>query len=173
MDVERAIKYVSLVNAALWAALLTLWIIGAARSLHPAEVAGLQLFPPPAQIESVARAIVGALYTVFKWVCIAGVVLLGIQSVLGLSGTVLRFIGISVPKGGLKVIVHGVLEILLIKLIVDSALRYFGYVPAELAALEAALFTTWLGVLTLTLAVAAAAYLAWRLLTLRLEIRLR
>jgi len=171
MDVERAIRYVSLVNAALWAALLTLWVISAARALQPAEVAGLRLFPP-LQIESVARAIVSALYAVFKWVCIAGVVLLGIQSVLGLSGTVLRFIGLSPPKGGLKTMVEGVLEILLIKLIVDAVLRHLGYVPAELAALEAALFTTWLGALTLTLAVAAAAYLVWRLLTIRLEITL-
>jgi hypothetical protein len=171
MDVEKALKYVSLVNAALWAALLTLWVIGAARSLQPAEVAGLQLFPP-LQVESVARAIVTALYTVFKWVCIAGVVLLGIQSVLGLSGTILRFVGISVPKGGLNSLVQGILQILLIKLIVDSALRYLGYAPAEIAALEASLFTTWLGALTLALAVVVAAYLVWRLLTLRLEIRL-
>ena len=172
MDVERAIRYVSLVNAALWAALLTLWVVGAARSLYPAEVAGLPLFPPPLQIESVARAIVSALYTVFKWVCVAGVVLLGIQSVLGLSGTVLRFVGISVPRGGLNSLIQGVLQILLIKLIVDAALRYLGYAPAEIAALEAALFTTWLGVLTLALAITVAAYLVWKLLTLRLEIRL-
>jgi hypothetical protein len=172
MDVERAIRYVSLVNAALWAALLTLWVIGAARSLQPAEVAGLPLFPPPLQVESVARAIVGALYTVFKWVCIAGVVLLGIQSVLGLSGTVLRFVGISVPKGGLNSLIQGVLQILLIKLIVDAALKYLGYTPAEIAALEVALFTTWLGALTLALTIAVAAYLVWKLFTLRLEIRL-
>jgi hypothetical protein len=172
MDVERAIRYVSLVNAALWVALLTLWVIGAARALQPAEVAGLPLFPPPLQIESVARAIVGALYTVFKWVCVAGVVLLGIQAVLGLSGTVLRFVGISVPRGGLNTLIQGVLQILLIKLIVDAALRYLGYTPAEVAALEAAFFGTWLGVLTLALAVAAAAYIVWKLLTLRLEIRL-
>jgi len=163
MDVERAIRYVSL---------LTLWVVGAARSLHPAEVAGLPLFPPPLQIESVARAIVGALYTVFKWVCVAGVVLLGIQSVLGLSGTVLRFVGISVPRGGLNSLIQGVLQILLIKLIVDAALRYLGYAPAEIAALEAALFTTWLGALTLALAITVAAYLVWKLLTLRLEIRM-
>jgi hypothetical protein len=173
MDVERAIKYVSLVNAALWAALLTLWVVGAARSLHPAEVGGMPLFPPPVQIESVARAVVGALYAVFKWVCIAGVILLGIQSVLGLSGTVLRFVGISVPRGGLNSMIQGVLQILLIKLIVDAALRYLGYTPAEILALEAALFATWLGVLTLTVAIAVAAYLVWRLFTLRLEIRLR
>ena len=172
MDVERAIRYVSLVNAALWAALLTLWVVGAARSLQPAEVAGLPLFPPPLQIESVARAIVGALYTVFKWVCVAGVVLLGIQSVLGLSGTVLRFVGISVPRGGLNSLIQGVLQILLIKLIVDAALRYLGYAPAEIATLEAAFFTTWLGALTLALAIAIAAYLVWKLLTLRLEIRM-
>jgi hypothetical protein len=171
MDVERAIRYVSLVNAALWAALLTLWVVGAARSLQPAEVAGLPLFPP-LQIESVARAIVSALYTVFKWVCIAGVVLLGIQSVLGLSGTVLRFVGISVPRGGLNSLIQGVLQILLIKLVVDAALRYLGYAPAEIAALEASLFTTWLGALTLALAVVVAAYLVWKLFTLRLEIRL-
>jgi len=173
MDVERAIRYVSLVNAALWAALLALWVVSAARSLQPAEVAGLPLFPPPPlQVESVARAIVSALYTVFKWVCIAGVVLLGIQSVLGLSGTVLRFVGISVPRGGLNSLIQGVLQILLIKLIVDAALRYLGYAPAEIAALEAALFTTWLGALTLALAITVAAYLVWKLLTLRLEIKL-
>jgi hypothetical protein len=172
MDVERAIRYVSLVNAALWAALLTLWVVGAARSLQPAEVAGLPLFPPPLQIESVAKKIVTALYTVFKWVCVAGVVLLGIQSVLGLSGTVLRFVGISVPRGGLNSLIQGVLQILLIKLIVDSALQYLGYTPAEIAALEASLLTTWLGALTLALAIAVAAYLVWKLFTLRLEIRM-
>jgi hypothetical protein len=55
---------------------------------------------------------------------------------------------------------------------VDAALRYLGYAPAEIAALEASLFTTWLGALTLALAVVVAAYIVWRLLTVRLEIRL-
>ena len=97
---------------------------------------------------------------------------MGIQSVLGLSGSILRFVGISVPKGGLNSLVQGILQILLIKLIVDAALRYLGYAPAEIAALEASLFTTWLGALTLALAVVVAAYIVWRLLTVRLEIRL-
>jgi hypothetical protein len=69
MDVEKAIKYVSLVNAVLWTVLITLWVLGSLRSITPAQFLGLDLFPVPLWgVEDIARSIVGMLYTVFKWV---------------------------------------------------------------------------------------------------------
>ena len=174
MDVERAIKYVSLVNAVLWVVLVTIWILGSLRSITPAEFLGLDVFPvPPAGVEDIARGVVGMLYTVFKWVIVAVTILLGIESALGLARDVLGLIGISVPRATLNTLIKNIIQLLLIKVIVDAVLRYFGYVPpAMLEAIETAFLNTWLGWISVLLATIIVVYLLVRYLHIRIEVEI-
>ena len=157
MDVDRAIKHVTLVNAILTTALLSLYLLSALRNVQPAAVLGVPLTPPPLGVEEVGRAVVSALYSVFKWVVVATVVLLGIQATLGLSRSVLGLVGITVPRGGINTLVSGIIQLLLIKLIVDAALRYFGYAPAHVDVAG-----TWLGYAALATGASVTAWLAVR-----------
>jgi len=160
MDVDRAIKYVTLVNAALTTALLSLYLLATLRSVQPVAVLDVPLTPPPLGVEEVGRAVVSALYAVFKWVVIAVTVLLGVQATLGLARSVLGLVGITVPRGGLNTLVSGIIQLLLIKLLVDAALQYFGYTPAQVDLAEIA--GTWLGYAILALSASASAWLAAR-----------
>jgi len=174
MDVEKAIKYVSLVNAVLWSVLITLWVLGSLRNIQPAQLWGLDLFPlPPAGVEDIARSIVGMLYTVFKWVIIAVTILLGIESSLGLARDVLGLIGISVPRASLNTLIKNIIQLLLIKAIVDAVLQYFGYTPhAMLATIESSFLNSWLGWLTLIGATVIVIYLLVKYLHISIEVEI-
>jgi len=173
MDVEKAIKYVSLVNAVLWTVLITLWVLGSLRSIQPAQLWGLDLFPaPPAGVEDIARGIVGMLYTVFKWVLIAVTILLGIESALGLAKTILGTIGITVPSGSLNTMIKSIIQLLLIKVIVDAVLQYFGYKPTAMLAIESAFLNSWLGWISVLLATIIVVYLLVKYLYIRIEVEI-
>ena len=173
MDVEKAIKYVSLVNAVLWTVLITLWVLGSLRSITPAQFLGLDLFPvPQAGVEDIARSIVGMLYTVFKWVIVAVTILLGIESSLGLARDVLGLIGISVPRATLNTLIKNIIQLLLIKVIVDAVLNYFGYTPPAILAIESAFLNSWLGWLTLIGATVIVIYLLVRYLHISIEVEI-
>jgi len=174
MDVEKAIKWVSLINAVLWTVLISLWVLGAMKNIAPAQFMGLDLFPvPPAGIEDIARSIVGMLYTVFKWVLIAVTVLLGIESSLGLARDVLGLVGISVPRASLNTLIKNIIQLLLIKAIVDSVLQYFGYTPkAILADIESTFLNSWFGWLTVILSAIIVIYLLVKYLHVSIEVEI-
>jgi len=174
MDVERAIKWVSLVNAVLWTVLVSLWVLGAMKNIAPAQFMGLDLFPvPPAGIEDIARSIVGMLYTVFKWVLIAVTVLLGIESAMGLARDVLGLVGITVPRASLNTLIKNIIQLLLIKAIVDSVLRYFNYTPpGMLAQIESTFLNSWLGWLTVILSAIVVIYLIVKYLHVSIEVEI-
>jgi len=159
---EDIAKWIGVVNAVLWAVLLALWIRNALFQALPASLLGLPLYPA-LQVEEVARYIVGMLYAVFKWTLVAVVIIAGIGAALGLVSEYVAFIGIRVPRASLRTLLSNTVQLVLMKVVVDAALRYFGY--AELAMeLEAALWGTWLGYLTVALgAVAGALLLRWAL----------
>ena len=171
MDVEKAIKWVTLVNTVLWTVLISLWVLGSFRSIVPSQLLGLDLFPvPQAGIEDIARAIVGMLYTVFKWVIVAVTVLLGIESALGLARDILGLVGIAVPRASLNTLIKSIIQLLLIKAIVDSVLQYFGYKPTAILAIESAFLNSWLGWLTLIGATVIVIYLLVRYLHISIEV---
>jgi hypothetical protein len=174
MDVDRAIKWVSLVNVTLWMVLITLWIIGAMRNIAPAQFMGLDLYPPPpAGVEDIAKAIVGMLYTVFKWVLIAVTILLGIESALGLAKTILGTVGISVPSGSLNTLIRSIIQLLLIKAIVDAVLNYFSYTPPAMLAYDnEAFLNSWLGWLTVIFATIIVIYLLVKYLHVSIEVEI-
>jgi uncharacterized membrane protein len=174
IDVEKAIKWVSLVNAVLWTVLISLWVLGAMKNIAPAQMLGLDLFPvPPAGIEDIARSIVGMLYTVFKWVLIAVTVLLGIESSLGLARDVLGLIGISVPRASLNTLIKNIIQLLLIKAIVDSVLKYFSYTPTGmLAQIESTFLNSWLGWLTVVASAVVVIYLIVKYLHISIEVEI-
>ena len=167
MEPERVAKWVSLVNTALWSVLLALWIRNALAQAPPAALLDVPLYPYPAQVEPVARYIVGALYTVFKWVLVAVVIVSGIGAALGLVSEYIAFVGIRVPRATLRTLLSDVVQLILMKLVVDAAMGYFGY-AAELAPLaaqlDAQLWGTWVGYATLAVGVALSAWLVYRAL---------
>jgi len=174
MDVEKATKWVTLVNAVLWTVLISLWVLGAMNHIAPAQLMGLDLFPvPPAGIEDIAKSIVGMLYTVFKWVLIAVTVLLGIESSLGLARDVLGLVGISVPRASLNTLIKNTIQLLLIKAIVDSVLRYLNYTPPSmLAQIESTFLNSWLGWLTVLLSAIVVIYLLVKYLHISIEVEI-
>ena len=183
-DVEQATKWVSLVNAILWTVLVSLWVIGAFRSIHPAEIAGVKLFPempmlnqtnPSLQIGDVGYAILVALYEVFKWVLLSVTVLLGIEAALGLAGQVLGFIGISIAKGGSQLgkFISRIIQLLLIKVIVDYTLVYLLRSGRPfMFQVDQAFLDSWLGWATVLLSVAIVAYMLVRDTFVRVEVTL-
>jgi len=165
MEPERVAKWVSVVNTFLWAALLAVWIRNALVQAPPAALLDVPLYP--AQVEPVARYIVGALYAVFKWVLIAVVIISGIGAALGLVSEYIAFVGIRVPRATLRTLLSDVVQLILMKLVVDAAVRYFGYAAelAPLAALvDAQLWGTWVGYATVALGVLLGAWLVARAL---------
>jgi hypothetical protein len=174
IDVERAIKWVSLVNAILWTVLVSLWVISTIKSVKPAQFMGLDLFPVlPAGIEDIAKSIVGMLYTVFKWVIVAVTVLLGIESALGLARDVLGLVGISVPRASLNTLIKNIIQLLLIKAIVDSVLNYFKYTPPSmLADIESTFLNSWLGWLTVVVSCIVVVYLIVKYLHISIEVEI-
>jgi hypothetical protein len=165
MEPERVARWVSLVNTFLWAALLVVWIRNALVQAPPAALLDVPLYPYPAQVEPVARYIVSALYTVFKWVLIAVVVISGIGAALGLVSEYIAFVGIRVPRATLRTLLSDVVQLILMKLVVDAAVSYFGY-AAELeplaAQLDAQLWGTWAGYATVALGALLGAWLVAR-----------
>jgi hypothetical protein len=174
MDVEKAIKWVSLVNAVLWTVLISLWVLGSFRNIQPAQVMGLDLFPlPPAGIEDIAKSIVGMLYTVFKWVIVAVTVLLGIESALGLARDILGLVGITVPRASLNTLIKNIIQLLLIKVIVDAVLKYFSYTPpGVLAQIESTFLNSWLGWLTVIVSTIVVLYLIVKYLHVSIEVEI-
>ena len=164
MEPERIAKWVSLVNTALWTALLMVWIRNALVKAPPAALLDVPLYPP-AQVEPVARYIVSALYTVFKWVLIATVIISGIGAALGLVSEYIAFVGIRVPRATLRTLLSDVVQLILMKVVVDAAISYFGY-AAELeplaGQLDAQLWGTWTGYATVALGVLLGAWLVVR-----------
>ena len=184
IDVEQAIKWVSLVNAVLWTVLISLWVIGAFRNIHPAEIAGIKLFPetpmlnqttpnPPPTIGEVGNAILVALYEVFKWVLLSVTVLLGIESALGLASQVLGFIGINIGKGAgqLGKFISRIIQLLLIKVIVDYTLVYLLHSgrPFQFQ-VEQAFLNSWLGWVTVFFSTAIVAYMLIKELFIKVEV---
>jgi hypothetical protein len=174
MDVDKAVKWVTLVNAVLWTVLISLWVIGSFRSIAPAQFLGLDLFPvPQAGVEDIAKSIVGMLYTVFKWVIVAVTVLLGIESALGLARDVLGLVGITVPRASLNTLIRNIIQLLLIKAIVDSVLGYFGYTPpGMLADIESTFLNSWLGWLTVIVSAIIALYIIVKYLHFSIEVEI-
>jgi hypothetical protein len=169
MEPERIARWVSLVNTLLWAALLAVWIRNALAQAPPAALLGVPLYPYPMQIEQVARYIVGALYTVFKWVLVAVVVISGIGAALGLVSEYIAFMGIRVPRATLRTLLSDVVQLILMKLVVDAAVRYFGYSTEggsqpQPTALDVALWGTWVGYATVALGVLLGVWLVVRAL---------
>jgi len=169
MEPERIARWVSVVNTFLWAALLLVWIRNALMQAPPATLLDIPLYPYPAQIEETARYIVGALYTVFKWVLIAVVIISGIGAALGLVSEYIAFIGIRVPRASLRTLLSDVVQLILMKLVVDAALEYFGYTEARrvlpfTAQLDAQLWGTWVGYATVALGVLVGVWLVARAL---------
>jgi hypothetical protein len=174
IDVEKAIKWVSLVNVVLWTVLISLWVLGSLRSIQPGQLWGLDIFPlPPAGIEDIAKSIVGMLYTVFKWVLIAVTVLLGIEASLGLARDVLGLVGITVPRASLNTLIKNIIQLLLIKAIVDSVLKYFSYTPPSmLADIENTFLNSWLGWLTVIFSAIIVIYLLVKYLHISIEVEI-
>jgi hypothetical protein len=181
IDVEHAIKWISLVNAILWTVLISLWVIGAFRSIQPAEIAGIKLFPetPPLnqsdqllQIDRVGQAILAALYEVFKWVLLSVTVLLGIETALGLAGQILGFIGINIFKGAnLGKFVGRIIQLLLVKVIVDATITYLkGSGSPIMFQIEQAFLNSWLGWVTVAFATAIVAYIMIKDLFIKVEV---
>lgn len=165
MEPERIARWVSVVNTFLWAALLLVWIRNALMQAPPATLLNLPLYPYPMQVEQVARYIVSALYAVFKWVLIAVVIISGIGAALGLVSEYIAFVGIRVPRATLRTLLSDVVQLILMKLVVDAAMHYFGYTAAlaPLAAqLDSQLWGTWVGYATVALAVALGIWLVVR-----------
>jgi hypothetical protein len=167
MEPERIAKWVSLVNTALWTALLVVWIRNALVRAPPAVLLDLPLYPYPMQVEPVARYIVGALYAVFKWVLVAVVIISGIGAALGLVSEYIAFVGIRVPRATLRTLLSDVVQLVLMKIVVDAAIRYFGYATvAELeplvSQLDAQLWGTWTGYATVALGALLGAWLVVR-----------
>ena len=173
MEPEKIGKWIGLVNTVLWSVLLAVWIRNALVQAPPATLLDAPLYPYPMQIEPVARYIVSALYTVFKWVLISVVVISGIGAALGLVSEYVAFVGIRVPKASLRSLLSDVVQLVLMKLVVDHALQYFGY-SAELSPLlgelEAQLWGTWIGYLTVIVGAVAAAFLLYKALKRVIEI---
>jgi hypothetical protein len=182
IDVEQAIKWVSLVNAILWTVLISLWVVGAIRSIHPAEIAGIKLFPelpifdqtnPPPEIGQVGKAILVALYEVFKWVLLSVTVLLGIETALGLAGQVLGFIGINIGRGAgqLGKFIGRIIQLLLIKVIVDYTISYLQRSGSPVMfQIEQAFLNSWLGWVTVFLSTAIVAYIIIKELSIKVEV---
>ena len=160
MDAEKVVKWIGVVNAVLYSVLLLLWIRNALWGAKPAALLGVQLYPE-LQVEEVARYVVGALYTVFKWTLIAVVVISGIGAALGLVSEYIAYVGIRVPRASLRKLLSDTLQLMLMKVVVDAALAYFGYGSALLA-FDAALWGTWLGYFTVGSSAALGAWLLYR-----------
>ena len=145
MEAEKIGKWIGVVNAVLWTVLLAIWIRNALVTAPPASLLGIPLYPEM-QIEPVARYIIGALYTVFKYTLIAVVVVSGIGAALGLVSEYIAFVGIRVPKASLRTLLSDTVQLILMKIVVDAALKYFGYFKlSELMQLDASLQGTWVG----------------------------
>jgi hypothetical protein len=173
MEPERVARWVSVVNALLWSVLLAVWIRNALAQAPPAAPLDVPLYPYPAQVEPAARYIVGALYAVFKWVLVAVVIISGIGAALGLVSEYIAFVGIRVPRATLRTLLSDVVQLILMKVVVDAALRYFGYAEElePLAAqLDAQLRGTWVGYATLALGALLGAWLVYRALKGVIEI---
>ncbi|ABL79238.1 hypothetical protein [Thermofilum pendens] len=178
MDLDRAIKTVGLVNAVLTTVLITLWVIAAFRSVVvTAEVAGIPLVPPLAATqpspETVGKAIISLLYTVFKYVIYAVIVITGIYVALGLvANFVTAFLPITVPRATLNTLIKNILALFIIKLVVDASLSYFGYsadVAENMAVLEGVGGApSLLLIAAMVTGVAVAVYLVYRALKKRL-----
>jgi len=182
MDAEQATKWVSLVNAILWTVLISLWVVSAFRNIHPAEIAGIKLFPelstlgqanPPPEIGQVGYAILVALYEVFKWVLLGVTILLGIEAALGLAGQILGFIGIAIGKGAgqLGKFISRIIQLLLIKVIVDATITYILHSgrPFTFQA-EQAFLNSWLGWISLSLSMAIVAYMLIKETFIKIEV---
>jgi len=79
----------------------------------------------------------------------------------------IAFVGIRVPRATLRTLLSDVVQLILMKLVVDAAVRYFGYAAelAPLAALvDAQLWGTWVGYATVALGVLLGAWLVARAL---------
>jgi len=183
IDVEQAIKWVSLLNAVLWTVLISLWVVGAFRNIHPAEIAGIKLFPDTpilnqtnlASISDVGYAILVALYEVFKWVLLGVTVLLGIESALGLASQILGFIGISIGKGAgqLGKFISRIIQLLLIKVIVDYTIVYLLHSGRPfMFQVEQAFLNSWLGWVTVFFSTAIVAYMLIKDIFVRVEVML-
>jgi hypothetical protein len=173
MEPERIGKWIGLVNTVLWSVLLAIWIRNALAQAPPAAPLDVPLYPVPAQVEPVARYIVGALYTVFKWVLVAVVVISGIGAALGLVSEYIAFVGIRVPRATLRTLLSDVVQLILMKVVVDAALAYFGYageISPLLGQLDATLWGTWAGYATVALGAVLGAWLLYRALRGVIEI---
>ena len=170
MEAEKIGKWIGVVNAVLWTVLLAIWIRNALASAPPASLLGIPLYPEM-QVEPVARYIIGALYTVFKYTLIAVVVVSGIGAALGLVSEYIAFVGIRVPRASLRTLLSDTVQLILMKIVVDAALKYFGYFElGELMRLDASLQGTWIGYATIALGAVAGAFLVWRALRRELVI---
>lgn len=128
MDIDRLIKYISLVTAIGWAVLAWIAVLKALGMATNPQVMGIPLVPEGLQVEQVGTYIIGLLYTVFRYVIYAVIVISGIQASLGLvSNFITAFVPISIPRGGVNTLLKNVIGLLIIKAVVDSALAYFGY----------------------------------------------
>lgn len=142
MNVERITKWLTLGTAVAWFVLAWLAVI---KAIYGFQVPPLTFTAgdtvvvvpllPELGVEEVGKAILNMLYTVFVYVILAVVIIGGIQAAVGLvQRFIVAFLPISIPAGGLNTLIRTVLGLLIIKAIVDAALRYFGYTPATVAA---------------------------------------
>jgi len=93
---------------------------------------GIAVYPTALQIEEVGRYFANTLYRIFLWVIVGVVITLGIETVLGLiSRFVKAVIGFSIPPASINTLIRGIIQILLIKIIVDIVLKYFGFIPEK------------------------------------------
>ncbi len=164
MNPESIGRWVAVATSVVWlaVALLTLYaqlrhingelvILNRTISLYPAGLEGLL----GGEVSAVGAYVLSLLYTVFKYVILAVVIVSGIQASLGLVGSFLgTYVPITFPRGGPTQLIRNVIGLLIIKAVVDAALRYFGApaVSAELVALvESGLTSTLIGLATMAL----------------------
>jgi len=164
VEPETISKWVGVLTAVVWLAVALVTFYAQVRhlngeivlmnhtiTLYPAGLEGLF----QGDVSSVGTYILSLLYTVFKYVIFAVIIVSGIQASLGLVASFLgTYVPITFPRGGVTQLIRNIIGLLIIKAVVDASLNYFGApaVSPELVALfETGLTSTVIGLATLAL----------------------
>lgn len=89
-------------------------------------------------VAGVGTQILNTLYQIFKYVIYGVIVISGIETALGLVANFLKlWLPIRIPGRTVNYLIRNILGLLIIKSIVDGALKYFGWTPptAQIAVL--------------------------------------
>lgn len=152
-------KITGVVASVVWAAFIVFNMLGLKGS-----VLGLQVELPSVslQVEQIGQYLLNLLYTIFMYVLAAVTIIAGIQAALGfVNKFISTFVPISIPGSNLNTLIRTVIGLYIIKLIVDAALRYWGFPRAGVALLDAVTvdYTSWTFVTSVAVGVVVGALL--------------